>query len=286
MLIMFKYLINSIISIFLGLVILILIKPSLVVGIIGKIFTYEQQKKISETLPSIVNSKFLDNHDDLTVENIIDATNNERIKLNMTPFKFNPKLLSSSKRKTEDMINKQYFEHVSPDGKSVSDLGSEVGYNYIIMGENLALGDFTDSADLLEAWMNSPGHRANILNPNYQELGVYIKKGNYQGNDVYFAVQHFGTERGVCPNIESSLKNEIDDLNTDLKKIEGDINTIRQSLESPDRPKGKVYTDLVAYFNQLVTDYNKVLELSQKKIAQYNLEVQAFNKCLNSYQKK
>ncbi len=220
----------------------------------------------------------------LSIENIIDATNAERIKAGLPPLKTSVKLEQSAKIKTEDMITNQYFEHTSPTGKTVADLGNEVGYDYVVMGENLALGDFTSAADLLQAWMNSPGHRANILNTSYQDIGVYATQGTYQGRTVWFAVQHFGTERGVCPSIDSSLKSSIDSLNATIKKEESDISALRTQIEDPNHPDNQNYANLISQFNSLVATYNVNVTTSQQEISQYNKEVIAFNKCLGQYQ--
>lgn len=220
----------------------------------------------------------------LTTANIIAATNAERAKLDLPALATNEKLNASAKLKVEDMIKNQYFEHESPSGKGVSDLGTQVGYNYIIMGENLALGNFTSAQDLLTAWMNSPGHRANIVSENYHDIGVYAAEANYHGQKVWFAVQHFGTMRGVCPAISLSLKKDIDALSQDLKVQEETIHQRRSVLEDyQDRPE---YAEKVAEFNKLVQIYNDTLVISQRKINQYNAQVSAFNKCLSGYQEK
>jgi uncharacterized protein YkwD len=220
----------------------------------------------------------------LSIENIIDATNNERVKAGLLPLKTNDKLEASAKIKVDDMITHQYFEHTSPAGKTVADLGNQVGYDYVVMGENLALGNFTSANDLLQAWMNSPGHRANILNSHYQDIGVYAAQGSYQGRTVWFAVQHFGTQRGVCPSISASLKGMIASLNMTIKNEQDQITVLRAKIEDPNHPQGTEYSALIAQFNTLVATYNSDVTSSQQKITEYNQGVIAFNKCLSLYQ--
>ncbi len=220
----------------------------------------------------------------LSQENIIDATNVERVKAGLQPLKTSDKLAASAKIKAEDMIANHYFEHTSPSGKTVADLGSEVGYDYVVMGENLALGDFVNANDLLQAWMNSPGHRANILNTSYQDIGVYAAQGTYQGHTVWFAVQHFGTERGVCPALSTSLKTTIDTVNLRVKNEETEISSLRAQIEDPKHTQDQAYGNLITQFNTLVGKYNSDVALSQTNIAAYNKQVIAFNKCLNQYQ--
>ncbi|MEK7105752.1 MAG: CAP domain-containing protein, partial [Patescibacteria group bacterium] len=186
--------------------------------------------------------------------------------------------------KVDDMIKRQYFEHISPTGESVSDLGKEAGYSYVIMGENLALGSFTSANDIVKAWMNSPGHKANILNKRYQDIGVSVKHATYEGKEVWFAVQHFGTSRKACPSIDLYLKQEIDIINSTLKTEEGTIGTIKQSLEVPNANTQPSYQATVELFNKKVDEYNATLALSRGKISSYNKQVQNFNRCIATFQ--
>lgn len=219
----------------------------------------------------------------LAIADIIDETNKQRIKAGLEPLRADATLVESAEIKTQDMIDLGYFEHRSPSGKSVSDLGKDVGYDYIIMGENLAMGDFKNAKDLVDAWMNSPGHRANMLNPEYQDIGVYATEGIFEGQAVWFAVQHFGTQRAVCPSISKSLKQEIDILNKDLDKQQQEIEALKDTLEGLTADSGG-YDDKVNLFNAMVVSYNKALELSKNKIVQYNKQVASFNTCLLQYQ--
>ncbi len=93
--------------------------------------------------------------------------------------------------KANDMAAQGYFSHVSPTGVTPWHWLDLVGYNYEYAGENLAV-NFTDSQDVINAWMNSPEHRANILNVNFSQIGIAIAKGTYQGNSAIFVVQFFG----------------------------------------------------------------------------------------------
>lgn len=220
----------------------------------------------------------------LIAVNIIDATNKERVVEGLVPLTPNDKLTASAKIKTEDMIKNGYFEHISPNGVSVSDLGSVVGYNYVVMGENLALGNFTGADDLVTAWMNSPGHRANILNTSYVEIGIYAAQGEYQGRKVWFAVQHFGTTRSACPVVNTALKTEIDITNQSLKLKEKQIITLRAEIEATTDKKSELYGTRVVAFNALVANYNTQLATSQRSISSYNKQVIAFNACLSKYQ--
>lgn len=221
----------------------------------------------------------------LSVNEIIDATNKERTKAGLTPLATNTRLIQSAKKKVDDMIALQYFEHTSPTGKTVSDLADEQGYSYIILGENLAVGDFLTTAELLDAWMKSPGHKANIMNPQYQEIGVYARQAVYEGNRVWFAVQHFGTSQSVCPKIETNLKKNIDLANKDLKDREVVIEKERAALEGTEAIIASDYKTRVNTFNNLVAQYNALLAQVKTQIARYNEEVRDFNTCIAVFQK-
>jgi hypothetical protein len=94
--------------------------------------------------------------------------------------------------KAQHMANNEYFAHYSPDGVSPWYWFNEVSYNFVHAGENLAI-HFTDSGDVVEAWMESPTHRANIMNGNYAEIGVGTAEGTYEGYPTVYVVQLFGT---------------------------------------------------------------------------------------------
>ncbi len=215
---------------------------------------------------------------------IIEATNKERVVVGLPPLATNTLLNDSAELKVDDMIARQYFEHQSPTGEGVSDLGKKVGYEYVIMGENLAMGTFLTSAEIVQAWMDSPGHKANILNTKYQNIGVSVKRGTFEGKEVWFAVQHFGTSRSVCPSVSEVLKKEIDIVNGELKKEEGSINALKKSLEAPGASSSPSYQSDIQTFNKKVDAYNAKLQVSRLQISKYNIQVKEFNRCIATFQ--
>ncbi len=220
----------------------------------------------------------------ISAEDVVEITNKQRVAEGLTPLAIDEHLTTSAEMKVDDMITRQYFEHTSPTGEGVSDLGKEAGYDYVIMGENLALGDFENASDLVTAWMNSPGHRANILSTKYQDIGVSVKRASYQGKTVWFAVQHFGSARSVCPDIDQSLKSNIQTTNEELKKQEGEIVALKAMLQAPGASIEVTYQDEVARFNRMVDLYNQKLGASRALIDLYNGQVRAFNKCITTFQ--
>lgn len=115
---------------------------------------------------------------DLTPANIADAVNQERASRNITTLTYNTKLAAAADYKANDMITRDYFSHVDPDGHYIWDKIVAEGYTpYTVLGENLAI-DFPDTQGLMDAWINSPTHRANILNAAFKDQGVGVAFGN------------------------------------------------------------------------------------------------------------
>ena len=128
----------------------------------------------------------------ITETNIITLTNQSRLDNSDGQLTQNTELDQAAQAKADDMLAKGYFAHVTPDGRTPWSFITAAGYNYLIAGENLAV-NFTEAEDVETAWMNSPGHRANILNKDFKEIGIGISQGVYQGHNAIFVVQEFGT---------------------------------------------------------------------------------------------
>ena len=125
---------------------------------------------------------------------IISLTNNERTANSVGQLTENSLLDAAAQAKANDMAAKGYFSHIGPDGKEPWAWVAGAGYNYQDAGENLAVR-FVDSTDVVNAWMASPTHRANIVKPVYTEIGVGVAQGTFQGQPATFVVQYFGTPR-------------------------------------------------------------------------------------------
>lgn len=212
----------------------------------------------------------------LTRAGVISLTNNERQKLGIGTLTENKRLDASAEAKLEDMFRKQYFEHVSPAGTSVSDLVKGAGYDYIVVGENLALGNFGGDAKVIAAWMASPGHRANILDKRFSEIGIAIGQGMYKGHTQWIAVQHFGKPLSSCIGADDDAKTKIDLERASLAVQEQQITTLRNSI---DALIGDAYVKKVNEYNALVVDYNARLAHLKVLITSYNQTVRDFNSC-------
>ncbi len=211
----------------------------------------------------------------LTKSGIIEFTNLERGKIGLNLLKENKKLDISAQKKTEDMLEKQYFSHESPLGTSISELVEQANYEYILIGENLALGNFKDDEDLVQAWMNSPGHRENILNRKYREIGIGLIKGVFEGKNTWLIVQHFGFPLSACLEPDQLLKEKIENDQEKLQEIEKELDILQKKLN----PRSKNYNDQVQEYNDLVQEYNQIHERLVVSLSQYNDQVKNFNAC-------
>lgn len=124
-------------------------------------------------------------------ENIVVLSNTERTKNELEPLRDNKTLNSAAEAKLSDMFAKNYWDHTGPNGETAWDFISADGYQYLLAGENLARG-FASSKEVVSAWMASPTHRANILNPRFKEVGLAIGTGKINGKQTTVIVQIFG----------------------------------------------------------------------------------------------
>ena len=125
---------------------------------------------------------------------IINLTNKARALNGLSHLNENPLLNTIAEKRAEDMFEKQYFDHVSPFGEKASDIAQRVGYRYKTIGENIASGRFVTNQKVIDGWMQSPGHRKNILSTDVEDLGAAIIKGNMHGEETCIAVQIFGLQ--------------------------------------------------------------------------------------------
>ena len=156
--------------------------------------------------------------DIVDAKDLIVLTNQERLKHNLSPLFPNNKLATAALNKANDLLKDEYFSHNSPDGKKFSLWVKEENYDYIIVGENLAMG-FGSKEAIIEAWMKSEKHRRNILHDRYREIGMAVLRGNYNGQETKMVVQIFGaTTRDRLTEVflpyQEILLNGIEKLNS------------------------------------------------------------------------
>lgn len=215
----------------------------------------------------------------LTPTGIVAETNIERVREGLSPLSSNNLLAQAADAKVRDMFARGYFDHRAPDGTSnASELAEKQGYSYIVIGENLALGNFLNDDDVVEAWMNSPGHRANIVNKSYSQIGVAVKYDTFEGRKTWIAVQIFGRPSSECPKADSELKSRIDANKAKLDAMKQQLADKRARMDSMERNTPQ-YKAEVASYNTLVDEYNALIQATKTLVEMYNREVEEYNKC-------
>lgn len=219
----------------------------------------------------------------LTNANIIWFTNYYRSENGLKPLIQNQALSRSSAAKAADMLGNQYFDHVrpGPDKVGFDRFIDNQRYAFVKIGENLAMGDFSTSYEVVKAWMNSPSHKRNILDPQYFEIGVSISYGTMDGQDVGIMVQHFGNPRKNCPVVDESAKGIIDDLRARVGAAQKLISSKQPGISQ----EGTILTDseydaAVKEYNGLVESYNALVKEMGDLVAKYNSQVKAVDSCI------
>jgi hypothetical protein len=140
----------------------------------------------------------------ITAPYLIDRVNAARRDASLPTLAPNSSLQESARHKGEDMLKNGYFAHNSPSGTTPWKWFDDVGYGYVYAGENLAI-DFSTGEDVHEAWMKSPGHRRNILNEKYRDIGIAVVTGKFNDRVTTIVVQHFGSLTSNVPARETVL---------------------------------------------------------------------------------
>ncbi|EKE19163.1 MAG: hypothetical protein ACD_9C00115G0005 [uncultured bacterium] len=156
-------------------------------------------------LLSVFSSSFVQ-ASDITADMVIKLTNKAREKANVAVLAKNELLEKAAGNKAQDMIDNDYFAHVSPQGKTPWYWIEDSGFDYRYAGENLAI-NFTSAEEEQKAWMDSPLHQKNILNADYEEIGVAVKEGVIDGKRTIVTVQEFGTKMPATVATSDVLEN-------------------------------------------------------------------------------
>jgi uncharacterized protein YkwD len=163
---------------------ILFISGAIVFVFLVSILQYVAISKGGDSLASVISST------------LVDITNEDRIAYGKGTLAVNPTLVRAAQAKADDMAAKSYFAHTSPEGVTPWHWLEQAGYTFSYAGENLAV-NFSDSINVGDAWMNSPGHKANIVNEHFTEIGIATAQGVYKGDQTTFVVQFFGKPRDV-----------------------------------------------------------------------------------------
>jgi len=207
---------------------------------------------------------------------IISLTNNARMNQGLTTLEESPLLDAVAETRARDLLDKQYFGHVSPTGEEASHVARRVGYRYKIIAENLASGAFFANDKVVDCWMGSPGHRRNILSAQVREIGVSVLRGRLNGTETWVSVQIFGLrttarEGALAFSLrEPTVQIGGDDLAAEtcgekLRRMKGEIDAERHLIQSDQRipsndPRRNEELALrIRAYNEKANRYNQAL---------------------------
>ncbi len=151
------------------------------------IFSFSLLATVESKYPSVLGISY-----NISITDLLDITNKVRGEHGVSTLSLNPDLSKAAANKASDMFGKNYWAHIAPDGITPWVFIKNSGYDYLYAGENLGRG-FSDSQDLVNAWMASPSHRDNMLSDKYKDVGFAITTGNLTGSDTVLVVEMFGT---------------------------------------------------------------------------------------------
>lgn len=179
---------------------------------------------------------------------VIQLINQLRQNQGVSILMVNPELTASALAKAQDMAKNSYFGHANLAGDRMAYWIKSAGYNYLRAGENLAKG-FINTSDLMAAWVNSPTHYANLVNVNYQEIGVGVAQGYLNGKPTTFVVQHFGQP---MPTVDLTPTTLVASINN-IPNILGD-NLSADFVPTMLEPQFVVSTTLTSSESAIVSD--------------------------------
>lgn len=152
------------------------------------IFSSILLSSLQSKFPSVLGISY-----NITPAELLNETNRIRQQNGKSQLVLDPKLSQAAANKAQDMLAKNYWAHIAPDGITPWVFIKNSGYEYLYAGENLARG-FPNSLDVVNAWMASPSHRDNMLSSNYADIGFGIATGSLTGTDTVLVVEMFGTK--------------------------------------------------------------------------------------------
>ena len=146
----------------------------------------------------------------ISPDSLLVLANKDRESRGLMALENNSVLAQAALMKANHMAENGYFAHTSPDNISPWHWLKEAGYEFSCAGENLAV-NFSDSVKLHQAWIDSPNHRANIINYNFTQVGIASAKGIYKGREAVFVVQFFGQPKEIkAVSGAEALKREVE----------------------------------------------------------------------------
>jgi hypothetical protein len=233
----------------------------------------------------------------LTPEAVVRHTNEFRSAHGLGPLTIHPALNAAAEARALDMKTHGYFAHNNPaTGEGPSEAIEDAGYAARVSAENIAKGNWRSDRALVQAWIDSPGHRANILDPDVREIGIGLLRdgGLASGRPVtyLYAVQLFGKplsdcgerpsdrDRAAIGEVEARLEllnARLHDRRRDLDEMQSRIDRSSQTAERNQLIQRR--NQHVSEFNQMVAESRGVQDTLSVMIDTFNAKIADFNAC-------
>lgn len=157
---------------------------------------------------------------DISAQAMLEETNGIRVSYHESALQLNADLTAAAQAKANDMVKQNYWSHVTPEGQQPWSFITSAGYKYEAAGENLAYG-FGTSDQIVTAWMDSPDHRANILDQDYQDVGFATANApNFQGHGpATIIVAEYGEPLGMINAETNSTASKAQVLGTQTQQV-------------------------------------------------------------------
>ena len=264
---------------------------ALFVSIIAVIFFWKYPEYLADQKRTIPRPPAIFS-ENLNATDIVKLTNEYRITLGLPPLRENFQLTHAAEYRANDMIRNSYYAHVNPvTGENPGDAIKQANYQFKSYAENIAMGNWQSNGHIVDGWINSPGHRANIVNPDIREIGVAIVKDNTTPlgrPSVYYGVQLFASPMPDCSQPSKADKALLQDMQRKNDDIWRRVDDRRREIEAL---KNRIDCETnMATRNRLITDYNRQVDSFNSLAAEakgmqdsLKLVVQSYNNKINEY---
>jgi hypothetical protein len=196
----------------------------------------------------------------ITEKSVISLVNDDRSARGIPTLNENSELSHAAMEKAMDMVANNYFDHNSPSGLTPWYWIEKSNYNFRFAGENLAI-NFDDNTQQENAWMDSPSHRKNILNPKYHEIGVAVLKGKINGKLSILTVQMFGTKMNEALPMVSGVATEKNAI------LQTQSKTWKEKFTEWSNENRFVVSFLIAFLPLMIIMTGQKLVLNRRKAA-------------------
>jgi hypothetical protein len=170
------------------------------------------------------------------------------------------------------MFTHQYFSHTSPQGIDAESMAHAMQYEYFLIAENIAFGNLSDSESVVGDWLNSPAHRANILNDALTRIGVAAQQGEFDGAPAWIVVQVFARPRSLCTAPDHARLSMLEDRKKFAESIRSFLH-LHQAPAGGDAPTRALLQGLLTQLSSAYTQF----------VATLNVDIQEYNRDLNAY---